>query len=86
MSLPTFTGTTPPPNSYFTFTAIDDHRALVFGGHVTLGRNDSRTDSLYLIDFNKMVSVGIDPSTIQLCGIHNQIYYVTFIGALYLAT
>ena len=45
-----------PPNSYFSFTAIDSHRALVFGGHVN-DRTNSRTDGLYLIDFNKMVSV-----------------------------
>lgn len=42
-----------PSNSYFSFTAIDDHRALVFGGNVA-GR---RVNRLYLIDFNTMVSL-----------------------------
>ena len=42
-----------PHSSYCSFTAIDDHRALVFGGNVA-GR---RVDNLYLIDFNIMVSM-----------------------------
>ena len=42
-----------PHSSYCSFTAIDDHRALVFGGNVA-GR---RVDNLYLIDFNIMVIV-----------------------------
>jgi hypothetical protein len=42
-----------PHSSYFSFTAIDDHRALIFGGNIC-GR---RYDNLYLIDFNTMVSV-----------------------------
>ena len=83
MSLPMISGTTPPPNSYFTFTAIDDHRALIFGGHVTLGRSDIRTDSLYLIDFNKMVSAGIDPTTSNYVVSTIRFMMVTFIGELY---
>ena len=42
-----------PHSSYCSFTAIDDHRALVFGGNVA-GR---RAGNLFLIDFNTMVSM-----------------------------
>ena len=42
-----------PYCSYFSFTAIDDHRALIFGGRSINGR----TDHLYLIDFDTMVSI-----------------------------
>ena len=52
---PLMKGITLPHSSYCSFTAIDDHRALVFGGNVA-GR---RVDNLYLIDFNTMVSVFI---------------------------
>ena len=50
-SCPLMKGIALPHNSYFSFTAIDDHRALIFGGNV----GDRRVDSLYLIDFNTMV-------------------------------
>ena len=54
-SFPLMKGISLPHSSYCSFTAIDDHRALVFGGNVD-GR---RVDNLYLIDFNTMVSVFI---------------------------
>jgi hypothetical protein len=44
-----------PHNSYFSFTALDDHRAVIFGGNV--GGSLRRADNLYLIDFNTMVSL-----------------------------
>ena len=52
-SFPVMKGISLPHSSYCSFTAIDDHKALVFGGNVA-GR---RVNNLYLIDFNIMVSV-----------------------------
>jgi hypothetical protein len=47
-----------PHNAYFSFTAIDDHRAVIFGGSTSgAGR---RIDNLYLIDFNTMVSLSVN--------------------------
>ena len=49
------TGERPPPCSDFTFTAIDDRRAVLFGGTNTEGcMND-----VYIIDFHTMVHVHV---------------------------
>ncbi len=52
-SSPELRGERPPPCSDFTFTMVDQHRAVLFGGfqHGRGGVND-----VYLFDFRTMVS------------------------------
>ena len=57
-SIPTTTGPRPPPCSYFSFTAINGHQAVLFGGR----QSDGRINDCYLIDFASMVSLEV-----QLC-------------------
>jgi len=54
-SIPTTTGPGPPPCSYFSFTAINDHQAVLFGGR----QSDGRVSDCYLINFVSMVSPGV---------------------------
>ena len=50
---PTLTGDRPPPSDGFTFTSIDSHRAVLFGGIL----HDRRyINDVYVIDFRKMVN------------------------------
>jgi hypothetical protein len=50
---PILTGERPPPSDGFTFTSIDDHRAVLFGGIL----HDRRyINYVYVIDFRKMVN------------------------------
>ena len=49
---PTTTGPRPPPCAYFTFTAINGHQAVMFGGSQA-GRGS--VNDLYIIDFSSMV-------------------------------
>ena len=50
---PTLTGERPPPSDGFTFTSIDDHCAVLFGGIL----HDRRyINHVYVIDFRKMVN------------------------------
>ena len=50
---PTLTGDRPPPSDGFTFTSIDGHRAVLFGGIL----HDRRyINHVYVIDFRKMVN------------------------------
>ena len=51
-SSPTTTGPRPPPSSGFTFTAVNHHKAVYFGGNQP-GRG--RVNDLYVIDFDQMV-------------------------------
>ena len=49
---PDTTGDRPPPCSAFTFTAIDDRRAVVFGGNnIEMGK----MNTVYIIDIITMV-------------------------------
>ena len=52
-SSPTISGTRPPPCSHFTFTNINDHQAVMFGGQTPGG---TKMNDIYLFDFEKMVS------------------------------
>ena len=55
-SYPATTGERPPPCSHFTFTAIDDRRAVLFGGnHIDQGH----MNDVYIIDFHTMVHVHV---------------------------
>ena len=47
------TGERPPPCNYFSFTMVDDHRAVLFGGFQGGKR---RTNDVYLLDLIFMVS------------------------------
>ena len=47
------TGDRPPPCSHFTFTAIDDRRAVVFGGF----NGESKINTVYIIDLITMVII-----------------------------
>ena len=51
-SCPATTGERPPPCSDFTFTAVDDRRAVMFGG-----RNGEKGEmnDVYIIDLSTMV-------------------------------
>ena len=51
-SCPATTGERPPPCAGFTFTAIDDRRAVLFGG----GNGEhGRLNDVYIIDLHNMV-------------------------------
>ena len=62
-SSPPTTGRRPPPCSFFSFTAINDHQAVLFGGNqpqpptVFGGRSQqgSRVNDCFLMDFESMV-------------------------------
>ncbi len=45
-------GEVPPPCSGFTFTKVDQHRAVLFGGR----QPDNRVNGVYIFDFRNMVS------------------------------
>ena len=51
-SSPTTTGPRPPPSSGFTFTAVNHHKAVYFGGGQP-GRG--KVNETYVIDFDSMV-------------------------------
>ena len=51
-SCPATTGERPPPCSSFTFTAIDDRRAVLFGGG---NGEQGRMNDVYIIDLHTMV-------------------------------
>ena len=58
-SCPVTTGDRPPPCYGFTFTAIDDRRAVVFGGFNLEMR---RMDTVYIIDLITMVLIILSKS------------------------
>ena len=51
-SCPATTGERPPPCDYFTFTAVDDRRAVLVGGY---NRAQGRMNDVYIIDLPTMV-------------------------------
>ena len=51
-SVPEFRGETLPPCSNFTFTKVDQYRAVLFGGEVA---DSCEVNTVYLIDFRSMV-------------------------------
>ena len=53
-SCPATTGEKPPPCSHFTFTAIDDRRAVLFGGE-NGEQQGRRMNDVYIIDLLTMV-------------------------------
>ena len=53
-SCPDTTGDRPPPCSGFTFTAIDDRRAVVFGGS---NKEIGKMNAVYIIDLITMVII-----------------------------
>ena len=52
-SIPTTTGPRPPPCADFTFTAVSDHLAVLFGGYQP-GRR-SRVNDCYVMNLETMV-------------------------------
>ena len=50
-SIPTTTGCRPPPCSDFSFTAISDHLAVLFGGR----QPEDRVNDCYVMNFETMV-------------------------------
>ena len=58
-SCPATTGEKPPPCANFTFTAIDDRRAVLFGGYNDKGK----MNDVYIIDLHSMVCVTIQHYT-----------------------
>ena len=52
-SSPQTTGKRPPPCSTFSFTMVDDHRAVLFGG---FQGGKGRTKDVYILDLRSMVS------------------------------
>ena len=50
-SSPPTTGPRPPPCSHFSFTAINNHQAVLFGGN----QQGRRVNDCFLIDFDSMV-------------------------------
>ena len=51
-SCPATTGETPPPCAAFTFTAVDDKRAVMFGGN---NGEQGKMNDVYLFDIPTMV-------------------------------
>ena len=48
-------GTRPPPCAGFSFTMIDDHHAVLFGGsHAPEGK---KSNDVYVVDLSRMVSM-----------------------------
>ncbi|XP_064393791.1 kelch domain-containing protein 2-like [Halichondria panicea] len=58
-SSPELRGERPPPCSSFTFTMVDQHRAVLFGGYQP-GRDD-RVNEVYLFDFRTMEVTKVKP-------------------------
>ena len=52
-SCPATTGERPPPCAYFTFTAVDDRRAVLVGGY---NGDQGRMNDVYIIDLPTMVN------------------------------
>ena len=52
-SSPQTTGKRPPPCSNFSFTIVDDHRAVLFGG---FQGGKGTTKDVYILDLRSMVS------------------------------
>ena len=53
-SCPATTGDRPPPCTDLTFTAVDDRRAVLFGGY---NGEQGRMNDVYIIDLSTMVLV-----------------------------
>ena len=53
-SSPAATGTRPPPCAHFSFTKINDHCAVMFGGSTQ--SEESATNDVYMLDLASMVS------------------------------
>ena len=53
-SCPATTGDRPPPCASFTFTAVDDRRAVLFGG---FNEEQGRMTDVFIIDLTTMVFV-----------------------------
>ena len=51
-SSPVTTGSRPPPCGAFSFTAIDSHRAVLFGGY---NREHGKMNGVYIINIQTMV-------------------------------
>ena len=51
-SCPAITGDRPPPCSGFTLTAVDERRAVMFGGNYV---KEGSMNSVYIIDLHTMV-------------------------------
>ena len=63
-SCPTTNGDTPPPCAGFTVTAVDDRRAVMFGG---FNGEIGRMNSVYIIDLLTMVVKSIFTREIYHC-------------------
>ena len=61
-SSPLTTGSRPPPCSSFSFTSINNHQAVLFGGN----QQGRRVNDCFLIDFESMVC----PKRYDLCTTH----------------
>ena len=53
-SCPATTGDRPPPCAGLTFTAVDDRRAVLFGGY---NEEQGRINDIFIIDLSTMVCV-----------------------------
>ena len=62
-SCPATTGERPPPCSDFTFTAIDDRRAVLFGGY---DGEQGRLNDVYIINLHTMVMTCICDNVIVI--------------------
>ena len=56
-SSPTVRGARPPPCHNFSFTKVDDHHAVLFGGWDQ--KNHRRTNDVYSLDLTRMVSYSL---------------------------
>ena len=67
-SIPTTTGPRPPPCTAFSFTAVSDHLAVLFGGK----QPDGRVSDCYTMNFKTMVcpQVFCDNSSMEVCATH----------------
>ncbi len=52
-SSPGVSGTRPPPLAGFSFTVLDDHRAILFGG---VNHREEAVNDAFILDVRRMVS------------------------------
>ena len=74
-SCPATTGERPPPCAAFTFTAVDDSRAVLFGGR---SGDQGVVNDVYIIDLLTMVRTHDTLARVLACLVHVFLYVLVF--------
>ncbi len=67
---PELSGCRPPPCAAFSFTRIDRHRVVLFGGR----QQKERVNEIYILDMNEWVRFVTEEHCVLVCG--HQIAYI----------